>query len=95
MPLHGGWTKTPNAIYEAIPNMSAAELLCTLVLMRETAGTQRRRVKLTYDELMRATGIGSRATVAAALRAAEKRGFFRRTAPSVWELVEERQEEDL
>lgn len=93
MKPNSGWTKTPNAIYDAIPSMSAAELLCTLVLVRETTGYQRRQVKLTYAEFMRATGIGSKATVAAALRAVERRGFFQRTAASAWRLVEDWQED--
>lgn len=85
---------TPNAIYEAMPSMSAPELLCTLVLVRETVGYHRQQVRLTYAELMRASGIGSKATVAEALRRVEARGFFRRTAPSVWQLVTDRPEED-
>ncbi len=87
--LSGGWTKTPNRIYDSIPKMETAELLCTLVLVRETYGYHRRRVRLTYADFMRATGIGSKSTLARALRAVETRGFFKRTAvPSVWQVVQ-------
>lgn len=90
MKIHGGWTKTPNEIYETIPKMSTPELLCTLILVRETYGYHRRRVRLTYASFMRATGIKGKSTISAALRDIEARGLFKRTAvPSVWQIVEQ------
>jgi hypothetical protein len=78
----------PNAIFEALPSMSTAEVLCTLVLVRETYGCDRRQVRLSYRDFMRLTGIGSRATIAPALDAVEARGFFRRTGQrSEWEVI--------
>ena len=83
-----GWTRTPNSIYDIIPKMETAELLCTLALVRETYGFHRQRVRLTYADFMRATGIGSKSTLARALKAVEARGFFKRTAArSVWQIV--------
>lgn len=97
MQILGGWTKTPNQIYAAIPEMRTPELLCTLVLVRETYGYHRVRARLTYAQFMRATGIAGKSTVARGLRDVEKRGFFQRTTvPSIWqiaptlELLEER-----
>ena len=86
MNVNGGWTKTPNEIFAAIPAMGTPELLCTLVLVRETAAYHRRQARLTYAGFMRATGIKSRAALAAGLRAVEARGFFRRTAVGWWQL---------
>lgn len=97
MGIQGGWTRTPNEIYAAMSDMRTAELLCTLVLVRQTYGFHRVRARVTYAKFMRATGIGSKATVSRGLRAVEQRGFFQRTAvPSIWqiaptlELLEER-----
>jgi hypothetical protein len=89
MPINGGWTKTPNKIYETIPDMSTPELLCTLILVRHTYGYHRRRVRLTYTNFMRATGIRSRSTIARALRQVETRGFFQRSSAdfSVWHIA--------
>jgi hypothetical protein len=89
MKLGWGTTETPNMIFEALPEMSTAELLCTLVLVRETYGCDRRQVRMTYADFMRLTGIGSKATVAPALEAIEARGFFRRVDDrSIWEVCE-------
>ncbi len=89
MDIHGGWTKTPNKIYAAIPLMSTPELLCTLILVRETYGYHRAKVRMTYTSFMRATGIRSRSTLAQAVKQIEARGFFKRTAdPSMWRIVE-------
>lgn len=88
MKIHGGWTQTPNAIYAAIPHMRTAELLCTLVLVRETYGYHRVRARITYAQFLRDTGIGSKATVSRGLRAVEQRGFFERTVvPSIWQIA--------
>ena len=89
MNLHGGWTKTPNNIYNAIPEMGTAELLCTLILVRETYGYHCRQVRMTYQDFMDATGIRSRTTISSALKKVEGRGFFKRTAdPSIWRVVD-------
>ena len=80
----------PNVIFEALPLMSAAEVLCTLVLVRETYGCDRRQARVTYADFMQRTGIGSKGTVARALEAIELRGFFRRALErSEWEVVDE------
>ncbi len=89
MSLGGGSTAMPNVIFEAIPKMSTAEVLCTLILVRETYGCDRRQARVSYSDFMRCTGIGSKATVAPALEAIEARGFFRRTEErSEWEVCE-------
>ena len=80
----------PNTIFAALPQMGAAEVLCTLVLVRETYGCDRPLARLFYSDFMRLTGIGSKNTVARALEAVERRGFFRRTGQrGEWEVVEQ------
>ncbi len=89
MSLGRGSTEVPNAIFAAIPTMSAAELLCTMVLVRETYGCDRPQVRLTHRDFKRLTGIGGKGTIIRALQAVERRGFFRRTDQrSVWEACE-------
>lgn len=89
MKLGRGSTEVPNAIFAAIPTMSAAEVLCTMVLVRETYGCDRPQVMLTHSDFKRLTGIGGKSTIIRALEAVEKRGFFRRTGRrSVWEVCE-------
>ena len=88
---NGGWTKSPNIIDDALASMGIAELKCTRVLVRETYGWHRPKVRITYDQLKRVTGIKSKTTIAAGLKAVEARGFFRRTGAlrSEWEVVEQ------
>ena len=89
MKLGRGSTATPNAIFEVMPLMSTAEVLCTMVLVRETYGCDRRQARVTYSDFKRLTGIGSKATIARALDAIEARGFFRRAdEQSMWEACE-------
>jgi hypothetical protein len=63
-----------------MPEMGAAETKITFALIRQTFGYQRRQVRLTYDDLMSLTGIGSRSTVRAGIKKVLKRGFFVRDA---------------
>lgn len=79
----------PNAIFEAFPKMSTAEVLCTMVLVRETYGCDRVQVHLTLADFRRLTGIGSKGTLIRAHQAVEQRGFFRRTDKrSTWAVCE-------
>lgn len=81
------YTKTPNAILEALPTMHEGELKLTALLIRATYGWHRREVRMTYDEMMEACGIGSRATMATAVKAVDDRGFFDRGTRSRWTAV--------
>ena len=95
MNISGGWSKSPHFIHDAMPFMSGAEYKCTAVLVRETYGYHRPRVRLTYQDFMQQTGIGGKATISAALKAIEARGFFRRTgSPSEWQICQPLAPED-
>lgn len=72
----GNWTKTPNAVYAAMCEMSEPELRITLALTRETYGRQRATCKLTYNELCTMTGLVSHSSIKEGLTAVRKRGFF-------------------
>ena len=85
MKTSGGWTKTPHAITDAMPQMTLPELACTILLVRETYGWHRPWARLTRADFCKLTPIKSRATVGVALQAVEARGFFHRPAkPSIW-----------
>jgi len=71
-----GWTKTPNAIFDAMPEMSEAELKITMALVRATYGVHSERCALTYNDLSAATGMTSRASVSKGVKAVLARGFF-------------------
>lgn len=79
-----GWTKTPNEILEAMPDMTEAELKLTAVLMRQTYGYHRNEVKMTYDDMMTKANINSRTTISDAIDRIERRGFFVRGRRSMW-----------
>jgi hypothetical protein len=90
MKISGGWSKIPHAITDAMPHMTLPELACTLLLVRETYGWHRPWARLTRADFCKLTPIKSRATVGAALKAVEARGFFHRSSkPSLW-LVSEK-----
>ena len=88
MKIPGGWSRYPHAIHDAISSMNPADVVCMLVLIRETYGYHRRQTKLTYEDFRCQTGIKGRATIAASLKAIEAQGFFRRTGAhrSEWEI---------
>lgn len=77
------WTKTPNEILEAMPDMNEAELKLTAVLIRLTYGYHKESVKMTYDDMMKAANL-SRGGVSNAIDDIGKRGFFRRGNKSTW-----------
>lgn len=83
MGIDGGWTKTPNVILEAMPEMGQAELKLTVVLVRMTYGYHEDSVRLTYDDMVEAANL-SRGGLSNAISAIEKRGFFRRGNKSMW-----------
>ena len=89
MDINGGWSKTPHAITNAMPQMTMPELACTMLLVRETYGWHRPRARLTYGDFTRLTNVKSKSSVAEALNLVETRGFFRRTGErSVWAIGE-------
>lgn len=73
----GNWTKTPNEIYAAVPDMSDAELRVTTALIRQTYGYRREKCSMTYADF-RSWGIASDQTVDKGIKAVLKRGFFQR-----------------
>jgi len=79
-----GWTKTPNGILDAVPDMSEIEVKLTMVLVRATFGYHRDEVKMTYDDMQEATNIRGRASITRAINLVEKRGFFVRGRKSMW-----------
>lgn len=78
-----GWTRTPNAILEAMPDMTKAELKLTAVLIRATYGYHKDNVRMTYDEMVTATDL-SRGGLSNAIDAVVSRGFFKRGNKSMW-----------
>ena len=81
------YTKTPNGIYAAIPDMSEAELKCTMALVRQTYGYHTSEVRATYGDLQKWTGL-SRQGIADGLAAVKERGFFAPNGKrSMWETV--------
>lgn len=78
-----GWTRTPNAILEAMPDMTKAELKLTAVLIRATYGYHKESVRMTYDEMVTATEL-SRGGLSNAIDAVVSRGFFKRGNKSMW-----------
>lgn len=83
----GNYTKSPNEIYAAMPDMSEAELRVTMALVRLTYGYHREDCKATFDTLQEMTGM-SRQGVADGAKAVKERGFFRPGEKrSMWETV--------
>ncbi|MBE2223144.1 MAG: replication protein [Anaerolineae bacterium] len=77
------YTKTPNEIIEAMQSMGEVESRLTAVLVRQTFGWHRKECELTWDDMVRLTGM-SRGSVAKAMDAVDERGFFRRGRKSKW-----------
>lgn len=85
----GGQISIPELIMAEMPSMTAAEALCTLVLAAATYGEGRRNAWLTYADFQKRTMYKGTATIAKALKAVLKRGFFRRRPQgSIWEIVD-------
>lgn len=85
MAKQDGWTKTPNIILNAIPEMSEAELKLTMVLVRLTFGYHREDVRLTYNDMSKATGL-SKPAISDAIDRIEEKGFFLRGRRSMWSI---------
>lgn len=81
--MQPGYTQVPNEILEAMPDMGEAESKLTAVLIRLTYGYHRQEVKLKWDEMETLAKI-SRGGLSIAMKAVEKRGFFRRGRLSMW-----------
>jgi len=81
--MSDGWTRTPNIILDAVPDMSEAELKLTMVLVRLTFGYHRTEVRMTYDDMNEATGL-SKPAISSAIDRIEERGFFHRGRRSLW-----------
>lgn len=79
-----GWTKVPNIILDAVPDMSEIEQKLTFKLVRLTFGYHTNEVKLTYDDMQELTGIRGRASITKAVNLVEARGFFVRGCRSMW-----------
>lgn len=77
------WTKVPNRLLDRLlPELRDTELRILLHLIRQTAGWQRegKEVRLTYRQLMEATGRRSEA-VASALASLRSRGLIHVAGP--------------
>ncbi len=81
----------PARIMTALPEMSAAEAMCTMVLVAETYGCGRKRAWLTYAHFQKKTMYKGKGTILRALKAVINRGFFRRRKDegSNWEIIDE------
>lgn len=73
----GGWTQTPNFIYDLMPEMKEAEIKVVMTIVRETIGWKRDAIDLTVPDLMRLTKL-ARASVVAGLKAALEHGVLAR-----------------
>jgi len=73
----GGWTRTPNFILDAIPDMSAAEVQIVMAVLRQTIGWQREEISLTVSEFETMTNM-ARASVVAGIKDALERGTIKR-----------------
>lgn len=83
------YTRTPNHVYDAMPDMGYAELKCTMALVRQTYGFHRDEARVTYDDFAEATGL-SRQGISDGLEAVERRGFFERgSGRSAWKTVKQ------
>lgn len=83
---HGGITGIHNALFDTVmPSISgnAWKLLCLVV--RQTAGWNRREVGLSYRDLIKGMGVKSRSTVAAAIRELEPLNLLTTTHAEWWE----------
>lgn len=76
MSKKGGWTKTPNDIYDAMPGMCEAELRVTLTVIRLTYGYQKERAEITYEDFTIHGGITSRSSISKGIKLMLRRGFF-------------------
>lgn len=86
MPLQSpNHTQVPNDLFEMLPDLSTAELRVMMVLIRDTLGFHRERVKLTVAEIMRRSGL-SRQGVYDGAEAAELRGLLKREYDSRGEI---------
>lgn len=72
-----GWTKTPNFIYDLMPQMKEAELKVVLAVARQTSGWQRDRAKMRMADLKDETGL-SHPSVNTGIKAAMERGILGR-----------------
>ncbi|TXH46173.1 MAG: hypothetical protein E6Q97_30180 [Desulfurellales bacterium] len=78
-------TQVPNDLFEMLPDMYAAELRVVLVVIRETLGFHRERVKMTVAEIMRRAGL-SRQGVYDGAESAELHGLLKREYDSRGEI---------
>lgn len=69
------YTKLPNHIVDAMPDMSKSELKVTIAIVRHTYGFHKESCELTFSELQELTGM-SRGGVSAGAKAVVERGFF-------------------
>jgi phage replication O-like protein O len=74
----GGWTQTPNFIYDLMPEMKEAEIKVVMAIVRETIGWKRDAISLSLSDLQRLTKM-ARASVNSGIQAAMKRGILDRT----------------
>lgn len=81
------FTQVPNDLFDHMPYMNFAELMVTLIVIRETIGWQRDEIKLSIQEISKLTGL-TRKSVWAGAKAAEERGLIECThngrKKSIW-----------
>ena len=81
-----GYTRVPNEVFKAMPEMGKAELKCTLALVRQTYGYNRDTAKVKYSDFKILTGM-SRQGIADGLKAVWLRGLFTHESQSQWRIV--------
>lgn len=70
------YTQVPNAVISLMPSLSGAELKVILAIVRQTAGWQKSRDRISYSRLMEMTGMG-REAVSKAVQSDKLKGVIR------------------
>lgn len=71
------YTQVPNSLFDSIPDMTEAELKCTMIIVRKIIGWHKDGPEpVSYTQLQKATGL-SRQGVTDGIKAAVKRGYVK------------------
>lgn len=73
----GGWTRTPNFIYDLMPSMKAAELKVVMAISRQTSGWQRDCATMRLADIEALTGL-SHPSVVSGIKDAMAHGILGR-----------------
>ena len=84
------YTQIPNDLFEAIPDLSSAELRVILVLCRETLGYHREETTMSIEAICEATGLVRNSTIDG-IKKANEHGFIERIQAgrktSTWKIM--------